>query len=432
MIIKGASRGRARDLARHLLRTDQNETVRLFECRGTVARDVEGALREMEALGLASRTSKPLYHASISPEKHLPLTDRQVSVAVDVLERKLGLANQPRLIVLHRKEGRDHVHVVWSRIDIARGRAIADGWNYRGHEEAARELEAAFGHPAVPGPHLAHRRRRGRTRTGKEYEYRQGERSGRPAARVAVEIKALWNASPDGPGFRSSLEEAGYTLARGDRRVFVVIDRAGNVHSLARRLGLHSRDLRARLPGLDLDSLPSVSEARPSNRKRSRSVRTLTEYGAAARATVRPHPAVPTMPGRLVMPGGPGRGTKIPTGQIAWINSAAHDAGRPARIVAKRFPVRRAARRYHSDRAIILAAFAARIADALRYGTPDRRDAIVEALLAERAASLRALAERSRGAAWDRRTGNPRQRPRGVRRRFRLRRRTLRRRNAPN
>jgi hypothetical protein len=353
MIIKGASRGRARELAKHLLRADENETVRLFACRGTVARDLEGALREMEAIGLASRTGKPLYHASISPEKDWPLTDAQVTVAADTLERKLGLGGQPRVIVLHRKEGRDHVHVVWSRIDMALGRAIPDGWNYRHHEQAARELEKAFGHPVLLGSRET-RPASPRRRTAEDYEYRQAERSGRTSRETASELSSLWRGAEDAHAFQDALRKAGFTLARGDRRVFVVIDRDGQVHSLGRRLGLRSRELRARLPGLDLATLPSVAEARPSMRKRLPTVRALVPYKKAAHEATAARPAATVGPRRVRAR--PKRVREIPNGQLAWINAMADHAGRPARITANRFPrpPRRAAlpqrARHHSQR----------------------------------------------------------------------------------
>lgn len=95
MIIKGQARGRARQLAAHLLHAGQNEHIRLYECRGTLALDVEGALVEMESRAVAARTRQPLYHASISPEARTPLTDRQIGCAIDTLEQKLGLHGQP-------------------------------------------------------------------------------------------------------------------------------------------------------------------------------------------------------------------------------------------------------------------------------------------------------------------------------------------------
>lgn len=237
MIIKGQARGRSRQLAQHLLRTDQNEQVRVIDCRGTVAQDVEGALAEMEALSAGVISQRPLYHAPISPEAATPLTDKQALIAADTLEQRLGLAGQPRLIVHHRKEGREHIHVVWSRIDALQGRAIPDSWNYRLHEVVARELETTFGHRPIPSSNAKPRRGR---RPAQDYEYRQTERSGKPASAAAAELTALWDATADGTAFRECLSAAGYTLARGDRRVFVVVDRHGEVHSLARRIkGAH-------------------------------------------------------------------------------------------------------------------------------------------------------------------------------------------------
>lgn len=50
-----------------------------------------------------------------------------VSVYEDAIvwcEQKLGLENQPRVIVFHEKQGRRHAHCVWSRIDADTMKAI--------------------------------------------------------------------------------------------------------------------------------------------------------------------------------------------------------------------------------------------------------------------------------------------------------------------
>jgi len=44
--------------------------------------------------------------------------------AIVEIEHKLGLEDQPRAIVFHEKEGRRHAHVVWSRIDGEKMKAI--------------------------------------------------------------------------------------------------------------------------------------------------------------------------------------------------------------------------------------------------------------------------------------------------------------------
>lgn len=40
------------------------------------------------------------------------------------MENKLGLSGQPRAVVFHVKKGREHCHVVWSRIDLDKMRAV--------------------------------------------------------------------------------------------------------------------------------------------------------------------------------------------------------------------------------------------------------------------------------------------------------------------
>ncbi len=389
MIIKGQSRARARQLATHLLRADQNESIGLHECRGTIAQDVAGALIEMETRGRAARSERPLYHASISPEAATPLTEDQIGQAVDLLEERLGFHGQPRVVVLHRKKGREHVHVVWSRIDVDRGTAIADSWNYRLHEKAARELEALFGHRPVQGSQ-GRRRRRGSRRTVQDHELRQAERSGIPIGLVSGELTALWRGARDGAEFRRTLEGAGYILARGDRRVFVVIDRSGGVHSLARRIeGVDAAMLRERLRDLSLNQLPSVAEARASvtsikTRHSSRQlgiafVRASREVGHRA-GQVRPVQEI-TLKARANARAMIAPDTNVRS-QLMRIAADRRDF--PGYSVKPISP-------YRSARAALIAEYASRIAQALRYTPPHEVDAVIAALRAEREAALDAL-----------------------------------------
>jgi hypothetical protein len=43
---------------------------------------------------------------------------------VDRVEKALGLSGQPRAVVYHIKNGREHCHVVWSRIDYQNEKAV--------------------------------------------------------------------------------------------------------------------------------------------------------------------------------------------------------------------------------------------------------------------------------------------------------------------
>ena len=268
MIIKGKSRAGPGALAAHLGNAEKNERVRLLETRGTVANDLRGALIEMDAVAAGTRCEKPLYHAAISPGPPHRLTAEQRNEAINALEEKLGLTGHARVVVLHEKLGREHVHVVWSRIDVGEMRAVSDSHNYRKHEEVARDLERRFGHERVQGAHAEREEPDGAKmlrpdRTPSRSELRQEERSGIKGKDVKAEVSAVFRAS-DGPeAFKAALEERHYQLARGDRRDYVVVDKAGGVHSLARRIEtMKAADLREYISPLDGEQLPTVAEAR--------------------------------------------------------------------------------------------------------------------------------------------------------------------------
>ncbi len=263
MIIKGGTRAGGADLGVHLNRTDTNERVRLLELRGVAGVNLDQALREMEAFGAGTRCKSPLYHANIDPRADERLTPEQWGRAVDALEAKLGFTGQPRALVQHVKEGREHVHVVWSRIDLERNRAIPDSHNYRKHEEVSRALEREFGHERVQGAHVEREGKERPARTPSHAEMQQAERSGLDPKAIKAEITALWRQTDSGKAFAGALAEAGYILARGDKRDFIVIDQAGESHSLARRIeGVKAADMRARLSDIDQATLPDARGAR--------------------------------------------------------------------------------------------------------------------------------------------------------------------------
>ena len=153
MIIKGKSRSGPAALAAHLGNAEKNERVSLLETRGTIAQDLRGALVEMDAYAAGTRCEKPLYHAAMSPEPPHRLTPEQRMEAIDALEAKLGLTGHSRVVVMHEKLGREHIHVVWSRIDLQQMKSVSDRHNYRKHEEVSRDLERRFGHERVQGAH---------------------------------------------------------------------------------------------------------------------------------------------------------------------------------------------------------------------------------------------------------------------------------------
>lgn len=265
MIIKGKSRAGPSQLARHLGRADTNERVELLELAwgGT---SVQEAFRDWQVISEGTKGRLGLYHANIDPDAKYAMTRDQWLRAVEVLEEELGLQGQPRAIVMHEKNGREHIHVVWARTDMDTMKLRSDSMNYQAHERASLRLEQEFGHEHVPGKH-AKRDREAQpefpTADAQHDEWQQSERGGMNHRERKAQVKGLYEASDTGPAFKAALEDAGYVLARGDRRDFVILDTDAKVHSLGRQLpGVTAKDLRAFMADIDPDGLPSVKEAR--------------------------------------------------------------------------------------------------------------------------------------------------------------------------
>src|ERR1700734_2212742 len=245
------------------MRTDTNERAEVKELRGVVAEDLRGALLEMQAVAAGTRTTKSFYHGSINTRADEQLSDEQRNLAIDRLEAALGLSGQPRVVVVHEKEGREHCHIVWSRIDLDRMAAISDSHNYRKHEEVARDLERRFGHERVQGAHAEREGKERPERTPSHAEMLQADRTGLSAKGGKEKITALWRSTETGQEFAVALWQAGFVLARGDRRDYVVIDPMGGTHSLARRVeGARAKDIRERMGDLPEGRLPNVQDAK--------------------------------------------------------------------------------------------------------------------------------------------------------------------------
>lgn len=272
MIIKGKSRAGPSQLAHHLGRADTNERVEILQLdsAGTTA----DAFRDWQTYTLATKGKLGLYHANIDPDTKYEMTPQQWTRAVEILEEELGLQGQPRAVVMHEKNGREHIHVVWARADMDTLRLRSDSQNYQAHERASLRMEQEFGHEHVPGKH-AKRDRDAQpefpTADARQDEWQQAEQSGIDHRARKAQVTALYEASDTGPAFKAALEDAGYVLARGDRRDFVILDADAKVHSLGRQLpGVKAADLRAFMVDVDTESLPAVKEARAAIREAGR------------------------------------------------------------------------------------------------------------------------------------------------------------------
>ena len=262
MIIGGLQTGNTRWLAAHLQNTADNESIELAEVTGTIARDVDGALVEFDAYTAGTRATEGVYACFINPPE--PLTRLQYAQALAHIEKRLGLTGQPRIVVFHVKNGREHCHVVWSRIDTKAMKAIQLSHDRQKLRRCAQELAAEFG-LELP-PNLANDR--GAARFDEPPQPTRADKAMEAASGLSREdrrrlITDCYRNSDSAEAFANALEAAGFMLARGDKRVFVVVDMAGDVHSLARQIdGAKTKDVKKKLEGLTLSLLPPVEKAK--------------------------------------------------------------------------------------------------------------------------------------------------------------------------
>lgn len=269
MILKGNTRGNGSDLATHLLNAYDNEFVELAELRGTIADDLHGAFAEFEAIAAGTKAQKALYSLSVNPSE--PLTREQYFEAVEAIENRLGLTGQPRAIIFHTKEGREHCHVVWSRIDALDLKAVHMAHDRRKLCDMAVKLAEQYGHELPEGLKAWKKREQFKKEKleANLAENAQRTKTGISPEQRRADVTQAYEAADSASAFRNALEEKGYILTKGDRRAFVIVDEFGDVHSLSRYVkGVKSKELNERLGTLDAPSLPSVEQAKEQAKAR--------------------------------------------------------------------------------------------------------------------------------------------------------------------
>jgi len=272
MIPKGNQRAGGQQLATHLLNAYDNDRVEVAEVRGAIAQDLHGAFAEWHAEAKATNCTKYLYSLSINPDHTQgPYTRDHYHDFIRRTEGRLGLTDQPRAVVFHVKHGREHCHVVWSRIDIDKMKAVQLSHDRQKLRAVAQEYARDYNLTLPPGV----RNNRGKDRfpdhakTENLAEKQQEERTGTSKKQRMDEITKAWRESSDARSFVRALEAGGYLLARGERRSYVVVDLYGEIHSLSRQLdGVKSKDIKARLATYSLDKLPTAAAAQNHARER--------------------------------------------------------------------------------------------------------------------------------------------------------------------
>lgn len=255
MIFVGNTRGNGQNLARHLM-SGENEHVTVHEISGFASDNLAGAFKEAEALSRGTKCQKYLYSLSLNPPANERVDTQSFIDAISRAEQKLGLEGQARAIVFHEKENRRHCHVVWSRIDVEKMRAVPCEYPKRKLMDVSKDLYLEHGWE-MPKGFIEPAWRDPKNFTLEQWQ--QAKRIGQDPRELKAIIQSCWKQSDDKKSLESALQEHGLILAKGDRRGYVATDINGEVYALARWAGVKTKDVKVRLG--DKDTLPSLEEA---------------------------------------------------------------------------------------------------------------------------------------------------------------------------
>ncbi len=278
MIAKGNPHNDGPYLARYLAADSKGvERAELAELRGFASDNIFDAFSLGQLLADGTRCENPFFHVQVRTPKGEELTREQWDKVAVRIERRLGFDGQPRAMVFHQKEGHQHMHLVWSRIDTEDMRAIDPGLYKRKLKEVCRALEKEMGLRQVRN----NRDPQELTQPAARPEYEQSRRLKTDVKAIREGIRDCWDHSDDGKSFAAALDDQGFILARGDQRSFVIVDEMGGYHALSKRItGATAKETRDRLADLDPAKLPGVAEAKAMQRER----RQRKEEGAKAMA----------------------------------------------------------------------------------------------------------------------------------------------------
>lgn len=260
MIAKGTAHSNGGKLARYMTTGKDGERAELWHLRGFASNDITEAFRSVHLVAEGTKCEQPFFHVQVRNRNGETLTREQWVHAADRIERMLGLTGQPRAIAFHidGKTSHEHMHIAFSRIDQDTLTAKPLPFFKERLKKVSRELELHFGLEPVTS------RRPDRIKYApSRAEEEQARRLGFDIHEVRRNIRECWDRSDCGRGFVAALDDKGLILARGDRRDFVVLDRAGGLHALGKRiLDANKSAIRERLADLDTNHVPTVEKAR--------------------------------------------------------------------------------------------------------------------------------------------------------------------------
>jgi hypothetical protein len=177
---------------------------------------------------------KPVHHVSISAGENDHLSVEQWQEIADTYIEKMGFQNSPHVVIQHRGTGRDHIHILTSRIDFD-GKVISEWQSKARAEKVMREVEKRYDLERLP---MSREVMRAAPTRGEQEVF---ERTGRMSAKVSLQghVERALREQPTATEFIEKLQRVG-------------VETIPNLQSTGRVSGISFREGDELMKGSDL------------------------------------------------------------------------------------------------------------------------------------------------------------------------------------
>ncbi|MEO1262064.1 MAG: relaxase/mobilization nuclease domain-containing protein [Bacteroidota bacterium] len=196
------------------------------------------------------------WHSNDNPKR-----EEMEKAAFSSLE-KLGLKDHEAVIVAHRDREHPHVHIVCNLVNPKTGKTKSMSMDFNQLSTWAQEHDKEHGRD-----HCPERTRNNAERYKGKAKAQFVKHNQNPEKLIkALQIQTLYDKTKSGEEFKQALEKEGYTIAMGSKGRITLVDQEGQVCSLGRQIkgengrALRARQIKEKLEGVDLKSLPSAKE----------------------------------------------------------------------------------------------------------------------------------------------------------------------------
>lgn len=234
-----------------------NDPDKAFRFMAYTAMNAEMLKRQAGVKATGRKATKgPVYTFSLAWAPHQNPDKQTMLEAAFMTLGLLDLEEHEAVFVAHNDTAHPHVHVICNLVHPETGKTKVVSYDRLTMSQWAEGVERHDGEILCEQRVINNEERRNNRDYNRMFDLVKHREH---KLEIAQHIQQLYEQSDSGKAFQSALEHSGFTLAKGDRRGFVLVDAAGEIYSLSRQLkGQRANEIKTRLQGIG--ELPDAKE----------------------------------------------------------------------------------------------------------------------------------------------------------------------------